>query len=90
MARLATYQFQEVCYPPFFDLTTPLATRVEDFRDKQLEWMKELKIQRADLVYGATKAGTERTKPVPSKDDRAKNMAKGKAKGKGKAKAKGA
>ncbi|KAK1229041.1 hypothetical protein PQX77_007911 [Marasmius sp. AFHP31] len=77
-------KFQEVCYPPFFDLATPLATRVEDFRNKQLEWMKELKIEQADLVYGATKAGTKRTKPVPLKGNSAKNTAKGKAKGKAK------
>ncbi|KAK1215580.1 hypothetical protein PQX77_021811 [Marasmius sp. AFHP31] len=84
MAHLATYQFQEVRYPPFFNLATPLATRVEDFRNKQFEWMKELKIERADLVYGATKAGTKQTKPVLSKGNSAKNTAKEKAEGKAK------
>ncbi|KAJ8095652.1 hypothetical protein PM082_022977 [Marasmius tenuissimus] len=45
-------------------METLLAPRVEAFRDQQFKWAKELGIERADLKYGAAKAGTERSKPV--------------------------
>ncbi|KAJ8089951.1 hypothetical protein PM082_018529 [Marasmius tenuissimus] len=42
----------------------PLHPRVENFQKKQFECASALDIQRADLVYGAAKAGTERSKPA--------------------------
>ncbi|KAL0058817.1 hypothetical protein AAF712_014485 [Marasmius tenuissimus] len=67
LATVATYQFRKVAYPKFFDMDTSLVARVEIFRDEQLEWTKKLGIQRADLAYGKTKAGTERSKPADAK-----------------------
>ncbi|KAK1221339.1 hypothetical protein PQX77_015860 [Marasmius sp. AFHP31] len=87
MALVAVSQFREVCYPPFFDMETPLAPRVEVFRNQQFEWAKELGIERADLTYGATKAGTERSKPVTAMTAKLRARMKATATVKAKAKA---
>ncbi|KAK1216119.1 hypothetical protein PQX77_021265 [Marasmius sp. AFHP31] len=87
MALVAVSQFREVCYPPFFDMETPLAPRVEVFRNQQFEWAKELGIERADLKYGATKAGTERSKPVTAMTAKLRARMKATATVKAKAKA---
>ncbi|KAL0569419.1 hypothetical protein V5O48_012546 [Marasmius crinis-equi] len=71
-ARIAQAQFREVSYPPFHDTDTLLAPRVIQFREEQFAWMKELDIQRADLAYGASKGGMERSKPAEHKKGKGK------------------
>ncbi|KAL0564850.1 hypothetical protein V5O48_017186 [Marasmius crinis-equi] len=77
-ATVAIAQFSDVSYPPFHDMSTPLAPRVVEFRREQFEWMAELKMQRADLMYGATKAGMERSNPPPPKKASRKKEPEGK------------
>ncbi|KAK1234582.1 hypothetical protein PQX77_002216 [Marasmius sp. AFHP31] len=64
IAQIALVQYSQVTYPDFFDMDQPLHPQVETFRKKQFQWADSLGIQRADLVYGTAKAGTERSKPA--------------------------
>ncbi|KAL0569928.1 hypothetical protein V5O48_012031 [Marasmius crinis-equi] len=72
LARSALAQFRDVSYPKFFDMSKPLAPRVVDFRNEQLAWFTELKMERADLLFGATKAGMERSKIPGEKSETTK------------------
>ncbi|KAK1235929.1 hypothetical protein PQX77_000828 [Marasmius sp. AFHP31] len=72
LARVAFAQFEQVSYPDFFEMDKPLYPRVDSFRKEQFQWATALDIQRADLVYGATKAGTQRSKPATERPQKTK------------------
>ncbi|KAL0578352.1 hypothetical protein V5O48_003630 [Marasmius crinis-equi] len=57
LSDLAIEHLKEVGHPNFVDLDCDIAEQVTNFRNNQLEWMKDLNVQRADLMFGAFKAG---------------------------------
>ncbi|KAL0564926.1 hypothetical protein V5O48_017109 [Marasmius crinis-equi] len=83
-ARVALAQFKEVSYPAFFDMDTPLAPRVAEFRDQQFAWAKTLDIEHTDIMFGGMEAGMERSKPSDWKEAKGKGKGKGTGTGKGK------
>ncbi|KAL0572000.1 hypothetical protein V5O48_009966 [Marasmius crinis-equi] len=57
LGDLAMAHLKEVGHPEFIDVECDIVARVTDFRNTQLEWMKDLNVERADLLFGAEKAG---------------------------------